>query len=1057
MNLFEKPPLNELVESVFMKEVSQEESDIEHSEEDNYSVADEIFSYFGYKDELQDEEIIIHYGMPRRSGRYPYGSGDQPYQHSSDFLARVDELKKAKFTYKDPEDGKTYSGDNAIAKSMGLTTTEFRRQVSWAGYEKRLLQVETAKRLRDKEGMGPTEIGREMGLNESTVRSLLNPDSESRMQKAMNTVDLLREQVNSKGMIDVSGGVETSLGISKERLDLALDYLEKAEGYPIYKGGIPQFNAKGQQTNQKVLCKPGTQHKEIYEFDKVKTIDDYESQDMGDTYHKKFTYPESLDSKRMQIRYAEDVGPDGFKGVEKDGVIELRRGVEDLSLGDSRYSQVRILVDGTHYLKGMAVYSDNMPDGVDVIFNTNKPKGTPQGDVLKKIKADPDNPFGSAIKDADKGGQYWYTDKKTGKEKLGLINKRADEGDWDDWSNAIPSQFLGKQTLSLAKKQLDLAKKDKIAEFDEYMTITNPTIKKHMLEKFADGCDAAAVHLKAAALPGQKYHVIIPINTLKDNEVYAPNYANGTQLALIRYPHGGRFEIPILTVNNKNTLGNKIITKQSIDAVGINHKIAEQLSGADFDGDTVMCIPTNDPKGKVKIKNKLPLEELKGFDPKLEYGGKEVIGDDGEVHYYRNGKEYPKMKNTQTEMGVISNLITDMTLLGATDKELARAVKHSMVVIDAEKHKLDYKASYIENNIAALKDKYQPGFDKNGNPKSGGAATLLSRAKGQESVLKRQGSYRINMPDKEYFDSSRPIGAKIWNPTDDPYKAVKKKNPKTGLMELRTEDGKKITYDPKDKDSYDKFRPRKSIDPDTGETIFTDKSGKIRYLKEEKTERSTKMAETDDAYSLVSVKKNPMEILYADYANDMKKLANDARVAMLNSGKLEYNSNAKAVYKDEVKSLLNKIDNADLNRIKERQALRLANAEVQRKQNELKAKGEPPMKGEALRKVQTQAMNKYREQVGTKSRRERNIDITDKEWEAIQAGAISENRLNQLLNTVDMDDLRARATPKVTNSLSGAQVNRAKAMAASNYSLNDIAKKLGVSTSTVSKYLKGVK
>lgn len=165
------------------------------------------------------------------------------------------------------------------------------------------------------------------------------------------------------------------------------------------------------------------------------------------------------------VRYADDVGTDGFKGVDKDGVIELRRGCQDLSLGDSRYSQVRILVDGTHYLKGMAVYSDDMPDGVDVVFNTNKKRGTPAlGDktstVLKPIKKDdPDNPFGSAIKDADKGGQYWYTDKKTGKEKLGLINKRADEGDWDEWANAIPSQFLAKQSLSLAKKQLDLAKK----------------------------------------------------------------------------------------------------------------------------------------------------------------------------------------------------------------------------------------------------------------------------------------------------------------------------------------------------------------------------------------------------------------------------------------------------------------------------------------------------------------------------------------------------------------------------------------------------------------------
>ena len=178
----------------------------------------------------------------------------------------------------------------------------------------------------------------------------------------------------------------------------------------------------------------------------------------------------------------------------------------------------------------------------------------------------------------------------------------------------------------------------KVTSLEEIKALTNPTIKKHMLEKFADGCDAAAVHLKAAALPGQKYHVIIPINSLKDNEVYAPNYENGTKLALIRYPHGGRFEIPILTVNNKNQLVNKIICKQSIDAVGINHKIADQLSGADFDGDTVMCIPTHDAGGKVKILNKRPLKDLEGFDPKVEYGGVAKKDVDGNVRYYRNGQ-----------------------------------------------------------------------------------------------------------------------------------------------------------------------------------------------------------------------------------------------------------------------------------------------------------------------------------------------------------------------------------------------------------------------------------
>lgn len=1012
------------------------------------SLAEEILSYYGTSDSLSEDEMM-HYGMPKRSGRYPYGSGENPYQHSGDFLGRIDELKKSGFTYTD-ENGKTWTGDNAIAKSMGLTSTEYRRQVSWANYERRLLQVETAKSLAD-DGLGSTDIGRKMDLPESTVRSLLNPKSEDRMNQAMKTVDFLRAQVEEKGMIDVNSDVARELGISKERLDMALDYLEKAEGCPVYKGGIPQPTNPGQQTNQRVLCLPGTKHSEIYDFERVKTINDYVSQDDGETYQKKFTYPTSLDSKRLKIRYNEE------GGLEKDGIVELRPGVEDLSLGNARYSQIRILVDGTHYIKGMAVYSKDMPDGVDVVFNTNKKVGTPMTDVLKKIKSDPDNPFGSAIKDADQGGQYWYDDPKTGKKKLGLINKRADEGDWDEWSNGLPSQFLGKQSINMAKKQLGLAKADKLAEFDEICKLTNPTVKKHLLEKFADECDSAAVHLKAAALPGQKYHVIIPINTLKDNEVYAPNYDDGTKIALIRYPHGGTFEIPILTVNNKHAAARKLLGTDIVDAVGINHKIAEQLSGADFDGDTVMCIPTHDRQGKVKIANQPPLKELEGFDPKLQYGGTKVTGSDGKEHYVRNGVEYPIMKNTGTEMGKISNLITDMTLAGAPNDKIARAVKHSMVVIDAEKHKLDYKQSEIDNNIAALRKEYQIHIDADGNVRYGGAATILSRAKGETSVDKRQGSYKINMPGKDYYDPTKPDGAKLWKVADDLYYPDRSYNKSTGIMTIKTKDGKKITYDVTDKDAYDEYNPVRRVDDKTGEVSYTNKAGDITYKVKTRTQESTKMAETDDAYSLVSTKAHPMELVYADYANSMKALANQARIEMMNTGKIEYSSTAKSVYQQEVDSLNKKLNDALLNAGRERAALRLANAEVNAKKEAYKQENGTDMKSGDVKKASQQAVTKYRQEVGSVSRRDRNIDITDKEWEAIQAGAISENTLKKILNNTNIDTLKDKATPKTSTNLSTAQVNRIAALAESNYTLKEIANKLGVSTSTVSKYLKGAK
>ena len=495
------------------------------------SVAEEIRSYIGTS---EGSETLAHYGIPKRSGRYPWGSGEDPYQHSKDFLGRVEEMRKAGFTYTD-ENGKVWKGDTAIAKSMGLSSTQFRAEIGIATDTRRMYDVSRAQSLKEK-GLGNTAIGREMGISESTVRSLLDPQAESRMKAAKNAAEFIKKQIDERGMIDVGVGVERELNISSEKLEQAL-YLLEREGYPTYSGRIAQVTNAGQMTTLKVACPPGTQHKEIYNPENIHSLKEYISRDGGDTFEKKFHYPTSVDSKRVKVLLADEIGPDGEPGIAKDGLIQIRRGVPDLSLGESRYSQVRILVDGDKYLKGMAVYSDNMPDGVDIVFNSNKKTVDA---AYKKIKTDdPDNPFGSLIKDAEKGGQYWYDDPVTGERKLGAINKRADEGDWTEWADKVPSQFLSKQSLSMAKKQLKIAQDDKQAEFDEYCQLNNPTVKKYLLNKFADECDSAAVHLQGAALPGQKYHVIIPINTLKDTEIYAPGYESGTQLALVRYPHGG--------------------------------------------------------------------------------------------------------------------------------------------------------------------------------------------------------------------------------------------------------------------------------------------------------------------------------------------------------------------------------------------------------------------------------------------------------------------------------------------------------------------------------------
>lgn len=677
------------------------------------------------------------------------------------------------------------------------------------------------------------------------------------------------------------------------------------------------------------------------DYDKILTED-------GQKVRPAFQYPESMDSSRLKINYAEE------GGLQKDGVVEIRRGVDDLSLGNSHYAQVRILVDGTHYIKGMAVYNDNLPDGVDVLFNTNKKAGTPMMDVLKKIKDDPDNPFGSLIK--EHGGQSYYID-KDGNEKLSLINKRAEEGDWGEWSDHLPSQFLSKQSRQLIDKQLGLSIADKVAEYDEICSLTNPTVKKRLLQSFADDCDSAAVHLQAAALPRQKYQVILPLTTIKDTEVYAPNYRNGEQVALIRYPHGGTFEIPVLTVNNKQPEGRKVIGTSPKDAIGISSKVAERLSGADFDGDTVMVIPTG---GKVKITSTHPLRGLEGFDPKEKYGPDSTT------------QPYKRMKNTQTEMGKISNLITDMTLRGATEDQLARAVRHSMVVIDAEKHNLDYKRSEQENGIVALRKEFQ-------GKTTGGASTLISRAKSEVSVDKRQGSPIIN---------------------------------EDGSISYKTADN--LTY----------------VDKKTGKT-------KTRKQK------STQMAETKDARTLSSG--TPQEEAYASYANKMKSLANQARKEMVSTGRISYSSSAKAAYQQEVASLNAQLNIALKNAPRERTAQAIANATVAAKKQAY-----PDMTTSEIKKASQQALTVARTRVGAERKL---VEVSDREWEAIQAGAISENQLAKILNYVDIDAIRQRAMPRATTTLSTAKQNKIASMIASGYSTSEIAEALGISTSTVSKYL----
>lgn len=652
--------------------------------------------------DLVEEDILMHYGVKRRSGRYPWGSGDNPYQHGGDFLARVEELQRL---------GKT---EKQIADELHLSTTDLRMQVRVAKHERRALQADRARSLRE-DGKTLDEIASILGYaNDSSVRALLNENTAANKNKAQATAEILKKELAEKGAIDVGTGVERQLGVSTGVLQEALFILE-TEGYNRYGVGVPQVNDPKKRTITPVISIPEIDQREVYQnLDLVKSVGDYHSTDGGESWDKR-EYPASIDSSRVKILY----GDEG--GALKDGVIEIRRGVADLDLGDSHYAQVRILVDGTHYLKGMAMYSDDMPDGADIVFNTNKHTGTPKMDVLKKIQDDPDNPFGALIK---ANGQSHYID-ADGNEKLSAINKLKEEGDWDKMSKNLSSQFLSKQPIQLIKKQLDLTYADAADEFSEICSLNNPTVKRKLLLDFADECDSAAVHLKAAALPRQSTQVILPLNAMKETEIFAPNYRDGEKVVLIRYPHGGTFEIPELTVNNKNPTAVSVLGKNIRDAVGINPKVAERLSGADFDGDQVVVIPTC---GRVKIQSTPALKDLKDFDPKTDYSTEGKTG----VRLLAKGAA------TQRQMGEISNLITDMTLKGATEPEIARAVKHSMVVIDAAKHKLDYRQSEKDNGIAELKKKYQGFDDETGH--HGGASTLLSRRKQDVEVPERQGS-----------------------------------------------------------------------------------------------------------------------------------------------------------------------------------------------------------------------------------------------------------------------------------------------------------------------------
>lgn len=804
---------------------------------------------------MSNKLFLAHYGTPQNvdfdphgSGRFRQGSGENPHQHGFDFLYEIQKMK----------DSGKYKNETEIAKALGYSTGEYRAKKTNLIAEKYAYDAARALKMKERK-MSNSAIAEKLGVSEGTVRNMLKNPERMKDQILESTTDVLRKAIKEKKYIDVGEGVERSLGISRTKMDAALQKL-KEEGYVVKNLQVQQVNAQiGQKTSLLVLAPEGTETRDIYkDLNNVKLINEYHSEDGGQTYGR-IQKPESFDSSRLEINYADS------KGFQpKDGVIEIRPGVEDISLGSSKYAQVRINVDDKYYMKGMAIYSDDLPKGVDIRFNTNKEEGTPIDKVLKPLKrtgflenGDPDpkspvdwdNPFGATIK---AGGQVFYTD-KNGNKKLSVINKVNEEGDWGAWDRTLAAQFLSKQSYDLAKKQLNITYLNKQDEFNDIMQISNSEIRKKMLISFADDCDGAAVDLKAAAMPRQATQVLLPLNSMKENEVYAPNFKDGEHVCLVRYPHSGPSEIPDLVVNNRQKEAVSIFGKTPKDCVVINPKVAAKLSGADFDGDSVVVIPNK--RGKT-ISTKDTLEGLKNFDPHIAYKGYE-------------GMKVMKESSKGTEMGKIANLITDMTLIGCTDDELARAIRHSMVVIDAPKHKLDWKRSEKENGIAELKKKYQGGANA-------GAGTLISRSKSQEHVPQR----------RLYVKIDPKTGEKIYDPTGESFTKT-----------------------------------------------WTLKDGTVRTKEVIRTTKSTKMAEVSDAFQLASDPNNPypMEVFYGNYANRMKAMANEARKESTKIQTYQVSKSAREAYSKEVESITKKTNTALANAPYERQAQMAANMIIKQK------------------------------------------------------------------------------------------------------------------------------
>ena len=970
--------------------------------------------------------FIAHYGRsvddgaPIGSGRYRKGSGEKYKKNTYQSLVRFRE-----FVERERDSGKTDAQIRASMDHMSKKMFDARIQLSQDAIAKNTAKI--ARKMHD-QGTSKREIARRLSVSDGTIRNYLKPDYMDRFDNSGSLVDKLKKNVDSLGYVDVGKGVAAIMGCSKDDLGKAVATLTEM-GYKLYSGkgqkgerlSVKQLTT-GNDTPMAVLVKEGVTKGEVVRAildakvrlpsptPEVKmkdgVVQDPDGNYISDTPFK----PASVDSSRILIRYAEE------GGLDKDGLIEVRRTAPDLDMGKAHYAQVRIAVDDKLYIKGMAVPSDDIPEGYDIVVNSNKPQGSPLDKVLKPMKDDPANPFGASIKPEEKliRCQKYYTDPVTGEKKLSAINVVNEEGDWDTWNKALSSQFLFKQPLALIKEQLSKAYESKAGEFEEIMSLTNPTVKKLMLNDFADSCQTAQWKMSGAPIAGQSTQVLLPLTTLKEydpkdkggvvGEVYAPAYPDGQELVLCRFPMADISELPRVINNLSNKEGQKLIGTSSIEAIGVSPGVRQQMSGADNDGDTCIAMPDN-VDGVRRIDTRKMYDEMKDFDP-AQFARKETdvpTKDRTKKNGYRGKDEWDK----GFEMGSVSNLIMDMNAANAPESERIRAMKHSMVVIDAEKHNYDWQASEKEFGIKELKIKYQGGPDA-------GAATIVSRRKRDVTIKERKQGVEMYNPvtGKKrilYYDPE--TGEKLYTDTGRTYKEGKYKTDDEGRF-VRNEDGKKVW----------------------------EETGKVKEAKS----KVKLLNYVDDAFEVTSggSKENPgssKEAAYAENANRYKDLEKRARAEFIKIQDNYVDNEAKAKYAVEVASITAKINTAEKNAPYERQAQMLAGKMYNQNQENYDTPDDEK-KGKA--KMTTRA----REIVGSKPYR---IELTPREVEAINANAVTKTKIEDMYKRSNKSKLKEAFMPADKPKLSESRISLARQMYNNGVSLLDIAAQFDVSASTV--------